>query len=170
MFSGMGSEFHALKSLKIPFKHVFACEDDKYAQKFIKINNITENIFTRDLEKMNIKLLPRVDVFLCSPPCQGMSKIGSRQHDDPRNQLYKIPLRYARLKKPKIFILENVPQFIKMHAFKGFIHSLKRIYKFVKYQILDSSHYGSIQARKRLFTIAKNSDFDFPVPKAPRPK
>ena len=120
--------------------------------------------------KINIKSLPGVDVFLCSPPCQGMSKIGSRQRDDPRNQLYQTPLRYARLKRPQIFMLENVPQFAKMRAFPGFICSLKLTYKFVKYQILDSSHFGSIQSRKRLFVIGKNSDFAFPRPKKARPR
>ena len=53
-----------------------------------------------------------VDLLFGGPPCQGYSQIGTRILDDPRNELY---LQYVRILKdlrPRVFLMENVPNML----------------------------------------------------------
>jgi DNA (cytosine-5)-methyltransferase 1 len=61
-----------------------------------------------------------VDVIIGGPPCQGFSRINrNRSPHDPRNQLI---FEFARLIceiNPKFFVLENVPEILKMTTPEG---------------------------------------------------
>lgn len=61
-----------------------------------------------------------VDVIIGGPPCQGFSKINrNRNPNDPRNLLI---FEFARLIceiNPKFFVLENVPEILKMTTPEG---------------------------------------------------
>src|SRR5207253_11348284 len=51
-----------------------------------------------------------IDVVLAGPPCQGHSTLNNRtRHADPKNELYFLVARYAKLVSPKWMIIENVP-------------------------------------------------------------
>ena len=53
--------------------------------------------------------IPNTDVIIGGPPCQSFSLVGKRSAGDPRGQLV---FRYVDLilaKRPKAFVLENVP-------------------------------------------------------------
>lgn len=51
---------------------------------------------------------PRLDLLIGGPPCQGFSRIGLRQKDDPRNTLIGHFFRHVNLLKPRAFVMENV--------------------------------------------------------------
>ncbi|MEA4830838.1 MAG: DNA cytosine methyltransferase, partial [Enterococcus thailandicus] len=42
------------------------------------------------------------------PPCQGFSKVGTRDVNDPRNHLYLEYYRVVKLVQPEFFVIENV--------------------------------------------------------------
>jgi len=51
-----------------------------------------------------------IDVVLAGPPCQGHSTLNNRtRHADPKNELYFLVARYAKLVMPKWIMIENVP-------------------------------------------------------------
>lgn len=52
----------------------------------------------------------RVDFIIATPPCQGMSKIGSMDPYDARNQLVYYAVDIIKKVKPKFILIENVPQ------------------------------------------------------------
>ena len=54
----------------------------------------------------------QVDVIIGGPPCQGFSIAGKRIVDDERNSLYKSFVRMVAHFKPKVFVLENVPNIL----------------------------------------------------------
>ena len=161
LFSGICSEHWALSPL-VKTKQVFAADNNKFACQFIRQNVRPDMLIEEDLTHYNVQSLPYVDVFLAGVPCQSFSSIGNHTPDDVRNNLYKIPLKYARAKKPKYFIFENVPQFQKSEFFPRLVCALKRIYTFVESSIQTSSEYGSIQRRKRLFVVGSNVPFRLP--------
>src|SRR3546814_10963826 len=45
---------------------------------------------------------PRLDLLIGGPPCQGFSRMGKHQKDDPRNSLIGHFFRHVQLLKPRI--------------------------------------------------------------------
>jgi DNA (cytosine-5)-methyltransferase 1 len=113
-----------------------------------------------------------IDVIVGGPPCQGFSHIGKRQIDDDRNKLVFEYLRLVKELKPKYFIFENVPG-IGSGKHKAFLNELIGEFESAGYEIttpvkiLDASHYGVAQKRRRLILIGSRSDV--PPAKYPDP-
>ena len=167
MFSGMCAEAYALKALNANFNHLFAIDHDKFVCQFIRQNKLTQRILHQDARSIDLTTLPRVDVFLASPPCQSFSSLGYQDQNN-RADLYKVALDYAGLKRPTVFVLENVPAFAKTPQFRHLINCLRSLYRIVKHEILNSACFGSIQARKRLFVVASDADVALPTPREPK--
>lgn len=53
-----------------------------------------------------------IDLLFGGPPCQGYSQIGTRILDDPRNELYLQYVRILRAVRPRVFLMENVPNML----------------------------------------------------------
>jgi DNA (cytosine-5)-methyltransferase 1 len=53
-----------------------------------------------------------VDLLFGGPPCQGYSQIGTRILDDPRNDLYRQYVRVLTTLRPRVFLMENVPNMV----------------------------------------------------------
>lgn len=110
-----------------------------------------------------------VDVIVGGPPCQGFSIAGKRFIDDERNKLYKSFVDFVDFFKPKVFLLENVPNIISMGkgVFKdSILEDFEKIGYNVNYEVLMASDFGVPQNRKRAFFIGiKNGKgFIFPKP------
>lgn len=105
--------------------------------------------------------LPRVDVIIGGPPCQGFARIGKgkirsikleNQYEEVLNSLYKEFMRFVEVLQPLAFVMENVPDMARYQD--GEI--LKRITsQFPEYtidwRILNAVDYGVPQRRQRLF-------------------
>lgn len=110
-----------------------------------------------------------IDVIIGGPPCQGFSKntpASWRFLEDPRNQLYKAYLRFVQAIKPSVVIIENVAEIY--NAFGGvvrdeIINTLKCWGYRIDVKIINMSHYGIPQKRKRCFFFAsKKGSPSFP--------
>jgi DNA (cytosine-5)-methyltransferase 1 len=53
-----------------------------------------------------------IDLLFGGPPCQGYSQIGTRILDDPRNELYVQYVRILKTLRPRVFLMENVPNML----------------------------------------------------------
>lgn len=62
-----------------------------------------------DLAEAEFDELPDADVIIGGPPCQSFSLVGRRRADDPRGQLVFRFVDFVRAKRPKAFVMENVP-------------------------------------------------------------
>ncbi len=179
--SGIEAPIQALLQLKIPFKHCFSSDIDKYAIQSIKANYTPEIIFgdpdgeykEGDITKRNIKDVPDIDLYVCGFPCQTFSSAGKREgFDDVRGQVFWGCLKVIKEKEPKIFILENVKGLIwhnKGNTFNTILTSLKNLENFCVYwDVLNTKDYGIPQNRARVFIIGIRNDihdhpFDFPT-------
>jgi len=115
----------------------------------------------------DIKLLtdiPKVDVVIGGPPCQGFSTANpSRAFDDERNWLFKEYKRILLASQAKCFLMENV---VGMTSFEDgkvfnlikdeFVESGYRIYS----KVLNAVHYGVPQNRKRIFIVGVKKEID----------
>ena len=114
----------------------------------------------------------RIDAIFGGPPCQGFSRAGKRDPNDPRNMLFKEYLRIIDEIDPRYVVMENVEGFNDTKL-TDFVANDEEIYKgeyFVKEilikefrkmkynvlqpKVLDASDYGVPQRRKRAIFIA----------------
>ena len=76
-------------------------------------------------------------------------------YDDPRNKLWKHYVRVLETLRPKIFVIENVPEILKSAEFerlKKRVSALGHGYKIVS-GVLNAAFYGVPQNRKRAIII-----------------
>lgn len=102
--------------------------------------------------------LPRADVVVGGPPCQGFSSIGARRAGDQRNQRWRDLVEVVRKTRPAFFVVENVPQFLESAAYRGLLGETRRggaleAYRSVQAGVLNAADYGAPQRRRRAFVI-----------------
>lgn len=153
----------------------------KDAIKTFNFNHKNSKGIVADLLELNPKTVSEnekindVDVIIGGPPCQGFSIAGKRIVDDERNQLYKSFVSFVDYFKPKVFLMENVPNIMSIGkgAVKNkIIKDFENLGYTVSDKILLASDYGVPQNRKRAFFVGlqNNVEFDFPIPTTPNNK
>lgn len=102
------------------------------------------------------------------PPCQGYSTVGTRDINDPRNQLYLEYCRVVSCIKPEFFVLENVKGLLTLSdgLFKDdIVDRFTKLGYHVSYEIVNAAHYGVPQKRERVFFVGfKHGSYAFPAP------
>lgn len=179
--SGIGSPEQALKDLNINHSIEFACDIDKYARMTYQTNH-TAKIMYEDLTQIEYKNLSDVDLFVAGFPCQSFSVAGKRLgFEDTRGTIFFHILEYLKIKKPDMFILENVKGLLSHdngNTFDVIINSLSttvnnQVLMFpnvdslnyhIHYQVLNSKDYGIPQNRERVFIVGFKDyrAFNFP--------
>jgi DNA (cytosine-5)-methyltransferase 1 len=112
--------------------------------------------------------IPEVDVVVGGPPCQGFSNLGSKDVNDPRNQLWKEYLRVVSAARPKVFVLENVQRFSKSPEFQLLIDEAQsgalQDYELTS-GVLLAADFGVAQRRPRTIVIGSRvGSIPLPVP------
>jgi DNA (cytosine-5)-methyltransferase 1 len=108
------------------------------------------------------KLAPEeLDVLTAGPPCQGLSKIGSRQLDDKRNRQLKHTAEIIDDIRPKLAIIENVPA-LYWDGHAPLFDELSTMLHDAGYdvcpEVLEAWRYGVPQLRRRLFILVVRED------------
>lgn len=117
-----------------------------------------------------------VDFIIATPPCQGMSKLGSMDPHDIRNQLVYYAVDVIKKVNPKYILIENVPQALitkisvdgKMMLIPDYLESeLSNKYNINEDQRVKAMDYGVPQMRPRCIFLMSRKDtqikWDFPV-------
>ena len=168
LFSGSGGldlGFLATGKFEIIFANDFnkeACNTYSY--------NMGNHIIHDDIAK--VKNLPKSDLIIGGPPCQGFSLANpKRSFDDPRNHLFKEYARIIGEVKPKMFLMENVSGMVTMQKGKVFKIIKKELSRFgytLHDKLLNAKDYGVPQNRRRMIVIGVRNDiknqFLFPKP------
>jgi DNA (cytosine-5)-methyltransferase 1 len=115
--------------------------------------------------------VPRVDVIIGGPPCQGFSTLGKQDSEDDRNSLWRQYALTITRARPKYFVVENVAAFGKSAQFEDFKQAtapggLIEDYDF-QFKVLNAADYGAPQNRKRAVLIGHRRDLPFPGFPAP---
>lgn len=101
--------------------------------------------------------IPRADVIIGGPPCQGFSNLGARDVEDPRNKLWKEYLRFVRAARPRAFVIENVDRFLTSSEFALLQAETSPAGLLADYTltpgVLLAADFGVPQRRKRAFVI-----------------
>jgi len=102
--------------------------------------------------QIKLEELPKVDMILGGPPCQGFSFAGKQKIDDPRNFLYLDFKRIVEYLNPKVFLMENVRGLEKMA-----LTEIEKSFKEIKYNVLvqrvRAIDLGIPQRRERIIIV-----------------
>ena len=112
----------------------------------------------------------QVDLLFGGPPCQGYSQIGTRILDDPRNELYLQYVRILKLLRPRVFLMENVPNMLLL-AKGRFKREVLEAFAEAGYAncgvtVVAATDYGVPQLRKRaiFFGVRDGEDLGMDAP------
>lgn len=124
-------------------------------------SNLGGHVFLGDIEDWleDAHYPENSDVVLGGPPCQGFSPLGKQEAADQRNALWEQYVEAVAHLRPKFFVLENVPEFLKSGQFGGMEGACTGGERLEDYEIehfvLDSSLYGAPQKRRRAIVIGR---------------
>jgi DNA-cytosine methyltransferase len=112
----------------------------------------------------------RLDILSGGPNCQGLSQLGLRSPDDPRNFMLQEFARLVSELRPRMFLFENVPGLAHRHNFpvlKGIFDSFEQLGYRCSADVLLAADYGVPQLRYRFFmigTLDPHVALSFPLP------
>lgn len=166
LFCGIGGFRIGMENNNI--KCIFSSDIDTYAQKTY-LENFGEVPYG-DITKIKASDIPTFDILTAGFPCQPFSYAGRNEgfEDKNRGTLFYDICRILRAHKPKMFLLENVKG-LKSHnggSTLSIIEStLKKIGYKIKWQVLNSYHFGLPQYRERWYCVGFLEDIVFEFPK-----
>lgn len=153
------------------FEIVLGCDIHRPSIETFNLNHPNASSILGDIKKIDpITILDivgkrQIDVLIAGVPCQGFSLNNRKrnQHDE-RNLLYKEFIRFVKVLKPKVVVLENVSG---MKSAGDFVERIEKELSSaagmqVRSKLLFAPDYGVPQSRSRLvFVGIKGKEFDF---------
>lgn len=155
------------------------------------IKNLTGDIIRERIGNLDIfrnAEVPEIDLMIGGPSCQGFSRAGRRDKNDPRNMLFGEYVRVINEVRPKYIVLENVEGFMDMQfvGYEGITgvrypdgsvtptllrSELELIgYHTLEPRILNAADYGVPQRRNRVIFIGYRDGEvvpNYPLPTTP---
>lgn len=162
LFSGAGGLTEGLHQSDVRFRVVRAVEMDPAAAATYR-TTFGDLVYPGRIEDwLETENVPKVDVVVGGPPCQGFSALGKQDVADARNKMWSHYAEAVRLAQPKFFVLENVPQFLGSPQFDLFTAATApggtlADYTFTPH-LLNAANYGAAQLRKRVVVIGRHRD------------
>ena len=160
LFAGLGGFHKALHELG--HQCVFASEIDPVLRETYEKNwGITPSGDIRKIVKNSIHEIPEHDILCAGFPCQPFSKAGKQlgRKDKDNGVLFDEIVKILEFRKPKYFILENVP-FIKQHDNEETWKYMEKEFKRLNYQVDHKNYspheFGIPQHRLRIFIVGRN--------------
>lgn len=114
----------------------------------------------QDLHQANWMEVPKHDLMLASPCCQGHSKARGKDnqaiHDASRSTAWA-PVSCAEFHRSQFFIIENVPEFQDWVLFPAWKLAMEALGYSLSFLVLDAADFGVPQHRVRLFVVGSRS-------------
>ncbi|MGB3053217.1 MAG: DNA cytosine methyltransferase [Acidimicrobiales bacterium] len=120
LFAGCGGltqGFTSVSDTAGRFVPVAAVERDKHAAATYAAN-FGAHVYASGIEDWIGTEIPKVDIVIGGPPCQGFSALGTRDPADPRNKMWAFYAGAVQAAEPSYFVLENIAPFLKSEQFR----------------------------------------------------
>lgn len=154
LFAGLGGFHQALSSLG--HECVFASEiDETLATLYEKNFRLKPH---GDIRVVDARKVPEHDILCAGFPCQPFSKAGAQLGFDCTQwgDLFEYVVKILKEKKPKYFILENVPNLEKHNngaTWEQILDALEAVGYDVEFNSFSPHQFGIPQLRKRKFIV-----------------
>ena len=171
--NGLGSLGY--ENIEMPgrgFQTILGVEQDTDARRTFEANFDIDAGTFGDVTDLDFRGWKHADVVIGGPPCQGFSLMNGEKTedlDDDRNHLWQHFMRAVEEIDPEIFLIENVPRFLKTTDGWGAYTQAKELGYEVIVSDLWAHHFGVPQKRHRVFMIgSKRGTPFFPHPETPQ--
>ena len=135
-------------------------------------HNLGNHIICGDITRIDLNHIPDVDVMIGGFPCQDFSMIWKRGGlDTDRGNLYRYFVDAVKIKRPKVFVAENVKGLLTANqglAVEQIARDFAEIGYVVDVDLYNFANYGVPQLRERVFIVGVRSDIDWDF-KKPEP-
>ncbi|HPQ69217.1 MAG TPA: DNA cytosine methyltransferase [bacterium] len=121
--------------------------------------NFGNHCTTRDINELLLQKefkIPKADVVIGGPPCQGFSLLNKNRKGDPRKQLWRQFLEVVKLSGASVFVMENVPQLLESFEHGEIIEEAQLLGFQLTWDKLCAADYGVSQTRWRAIIIGCN--------------
>lgn len=159
LFCGAGGLTHGLQMSGIDVR--LGIDIDPVCQYPYEANNKKAKFILNSVENINGSTLKKYwksstyHLLAGCAPCQTFSTYNQKAcSSDKRWHLLEQFSRLIDETSPDLVTMENVPGLIKQEVFNDFIDALEKAEYYVFYRVVNSSHYGLPQNRRRLVLLA----------------
>ncbi len=138
-----------------PFQHIWANDFNQFCVETYNENFGRHSVpgdIVKILEQGKIKI-PKADVVIGGPPCQGFSLLNKNRENDPRKELWRPYLDVVERSGASIFVMENVPQLLGTFEHGEIVGIAESLGFKVWQNKLTAADYGVPQTRTRAFII-----------------
>lgn len=97
--------------------------------------------------------IPRADVVIGGPPCQGFSLLNKNRATDARKGLWRAYWTIVERARPSVFVMENVPELLVSEEFVEFRRTAEAAGWRLAADVLSAADYGVPQKRRRAIVI-----------------
>ena len=154
LFAGLGGSSEAAR--QAGGRVLWAANHWDEAVELHKLNHPGADHKCQDLCQYPFHQTPDHDVLLASPACQGHTHAKGKErphHDACRATAWAVPAAIDA-KRPKVAIVENVPEFLSWEGYRGWRIALEDFGYNVTSCVLDAADFGVPQNRERVFIVA----------------
>ncbi len=162
LFAGCGAMSLGFQSDGL-FRSVMAVEADRDSAATYRVN-FGDHVVAEPIE--NVDSIPRADVIIGGPPCQGFSTLNRDGVGLERRALWREYLRFVEASKPQAFIMENVPRLLDSPEFGELVQTARELGYRVEGRILDAADFGTPQRRRRAIVlgVTEGLRLEWPTP------
>lgn len=159
LFAGAGGLSSGFMSYKKDFLPVLAIDNDAAACKTYNAN-FGELCLNVDIEQWLIENnVPKADIVIGGPPCQGFSLLNKNRKGDIRRGLWEPYMDIVEQSGANVFVMENVQGLLKSDEFSQIKERAESMGFELNYGLLNMADYGVPQTRKRAIVVACKADF-----------
>lgn len=133
------------------FVSVLAVDSDPDAAQTYSANFPETEVITGLVE--TVKTIPKADVVVGGPPCQGFSALNRDKVGMERRALWRQYLRVLKASRAEVFVMENVPELLRSVEFRAFEKAARALGFAMFAEVLDAADYGVPQRRRRAIVI-----------------
>src|SRR5262245_44574022 len=101
----------------------------------------------------NANDIPKADVVIGGPPCQGFSLLNKQRAGDERRALWEPFLDVVERSGARVFVMENVTELLRSDEFQDIRRRAARMGFEVSAEILNAADYGAPQTRRRTIVL-----------------
>lgn len=133
------------------FRAICAVESDPNAAATYAANFTDEHLEPRPIQE--VEDFPPADIIIGGPPCQGFSTLNREGGSVESRRRWRDYLRALDASKPRMFVMENVPQMLKSAEYPLFKAEAEARGYLVEERILNAADFGVAQRRRRAIVI-----------------
>ena len=144
------------------FETVLALDNDAAAVRTHGLNFSGRAIQANIEEWLLHNEVPRADVVIGGPPCQGFSLLNKKRDGDARRALWEPFIEIAERSGARVFVMENVAELYRSPE-RQLIEAKAAQHGFrTQAAIVNAADYGAPQTRKRTIILGWRNAYDIP--------